>query len=199
MSKLAVHEAPTVGIGLMVRGGHFGCLVDVAERRLPRRIQVTATAHLVAEGRKLSSASIDKPITDLRSELADSLENIEDARAHLTNGQAGPSHKHLLIFLAGIRMIQMLVEPSAQDIRYRLGEIAPPAFALGIDRVAHDPKVRLLVMGHHRRRNLLRITRVRHCWVPIRRLGMHHRRVRLRIAPVCQGARYGAGVTGAIV
>lgn len=96
-------------------------------------------------------------------------------------------------------MIQMLVEPGAQDIRYRLGEIAPPAFTLGIDRVAHDPEVGLLGVGHHRGRNLLRITRVRHCWVAIRRLGVHHWWIRLRVAPVCHGAWYRAGLTGAIV
>lgn len=88
-------------------------------------------------------------------------------------------------------MIQMLMEPRTQNIRHRLRQIPPPPLRLQINRVAHNPKIRLLRMPHHRRRNLLRIPLVRHARVSVRRL-VHHRRVGLWIPSVWHGAWYSA-------
>lgn len=96
-------------------------------------------------------------------------------------------------------MIQMFMEPRAQDIRHRLRQIPPPPFRLGVNRVAHDPKIRLLRMPHHRRRHLLRITLVRHGRVSVRRLRVHHRRVRFWIPSVCHGAWYLCRLAGPII
>lgn len=88
-------------------------------------------------------------------------------------------------------MIQMLMEPRAQNIRHGLRQIPPPPLHLRINAVAHNPKIRLRRMPHHRRRNLLRIPLVRHTRVSIWRL-VHHRWVGLWIPSVWHGAWYAA-------
>lgn len=51
---------------LVARRRQLRALVNIAEWRLPRRIRVAATSHLIAQGRKLSSPRINEPIADLR-------------------------------------------------------------------------------------------------------------------------------------
>lgn len=95
-------------------------------------------------------------------------------------------------------MIEMLMKPGPQDIRYRLGKVTPPTLGLRINRIAHDSKIGLLGMGHHRGRDRFWLALVRHCWVAIGRLGMHHRWVGFWIPSVHHSSWYWGRLTGAI-
>lgn len=118
-------------------------------------------------------------------------------RSYLTDRKTSSGHKHLLIFLTGVRMVQMLMKPSAQNISHGLGQVSPTAFTFGINRVSHNSEIGLLRMRHHRLRHLLLLGGISH-WVPIRRLAMHHGCV-LFVSAVYHLCGHGSGLTTVFV
>jgi hypothetical protein len=64
------------------------------------------------------------------------------SKTYLADRQPRPRHEDLLVFLGRIRMVEMIVEPGAQNVRHGLGQISSSSLAARVQRFADDAKRR---------------------------------------------------------
>lgn len=115
---------------------------------------------------------------------------------YLADRQPRPRHEDLLVFLGRIRMVQMIVEPGAQNVRHRLGQISSSSLAARVQRFADDAKRRCwqgVAVSHGRVLGLAGV-RGRRIWMCTVALGLI---VTVTVTRVIHGRRRSSSTAGA--